>query len=136
MRDPVVSSIAIVAALVLDRHGRVLLVRKRGTESFMQPGGKRDPGEADSACLDRELREELGVAARPGAILLGRFTAAAANEPGMTVDATVYRVEITGVPTPAAEIDAVAWVGPDDLDPPRLAPLTRDVVLPLAATLR
>ena len=42
MREP----IRIVAALIRDEAGRVLLVRKRGTETFMQPGGKRDPGEA------------------------------------------------------------------------------------------
>jgi hypothetical protein len=37
--------IEIVTALVHNQHGRVLLVRKRGTESFMQPGGKREPGQ-------------------------------------------------------------------------------------------
>ena len=34
--------ISIVAALIRDPAGRVLLVRKRGTVAFMQPGGKRD----------------------------------------------------------------------------------------------
>ena len=38
-------TIEIVAALIRDRAGRVLLVRKRGTTAFMQPGGKRDSGE-------------------------------------------------------------------------------------------
>ena len=51
-------TIRIVAALIRDDAGRVLLVRKRGTDAFMQPGGKRDPGEDDSStgagdiCLD------------------------------------------------------------------------------------
>jgi hypothetical protein len=36
--------IEIVTALVRNERGHVLLVRKRGTESFMQPGGKREPG--------------------------------------------------------------------------------------------
>ncbi|MEM9477678.1 MAG: hypothetical protein AAGA71_20510 [Pseudomonadota bacterium] len=30
----------IAVAVVLDEAGRMLLVRKRGTEAFMQPGGK------------------------------------------------------------------------------------------------
>ena len=37
--------IEIVTALVRNQRGRVLLVRKRGTERFMQPGGKREPGQ-------------------------------------------------------------------------------------------
>jgi len=53
-------TIRIVAALIRDEAGRVLLVRKRGTTAFMQPGGKRDPGEDDMAALAREIAEELG----------------------------------------------------------------------------
>jgi 8-oxo-dGTP pyrophosphatase MutT (NUDIX family) len=52
--------ISVVAALVRDDCGRVLLVRKRGTTAFMQPGGKRAGGETDVAALSRELSEELG----------------------------------------------------------------------------
>lgn len=42
-------TISIVAALIRDDAGRLLLVRKRGTLAFMQPGGKRDAGESDVA---------------------------------------------------------------------------------------
>jgi 8-oxo-dGTP pyrophosphatase MutT (NUDIX family) len=52
--------ISVVAALIRDPDGRVLLVRKRGTEAFMQPGGKRDVGESDVDALSREIAEELG----------------------------------------------------------------------------
>ena len=51
--------ISVVAALIRDPDGRVLLVRKRGTEAFMQPGGKRDVGESDVAALSREIAEEF-----------------------------------------------------------------------------
>ena len=53
-----------VAALIRDGDGRVLLVRKRGTAAFMQPGGKRDAGESDVAALAREIGEELGCRSR------------------------------------------------------------------------
>jgi 8-oxo-dGTP pyrophosphatase MutT (NUDIX family) len=52
--------LSIVAALIRDEAGRVLLVRKRGTVAFMQPGGKVDAGESDMAALAREIVEELG----------------------------------------------------------------------------
>ena len=53
--------IRIVAAVVADERGRLLLVRKRGTTAFMQPGGKLEPGESPVDALAREIREELGV---------------------------------------------------------------------------
>ena len=125
--------ISVVAALIRDDDGRVLLVRKRGTSVFMQPGGKRDAGESDVAALAREIVEELGCrvtenSARP----LGVFDAQAANEPGFQVRAAVYAVDVEGMIAPKAEIDQVIWVDPRALPDLPFAPLTRDHVLPLA----
>ena len=93
--------INIVAALVRDDYGRVLLVRKRGTEAFMQPGGKRDAGESDVAALSRELIEELGChVTENSARGLGVFECAAANEPGFRVRAAVYAVDIEALSSP------------------------------------
>jgi len=39
----VTGTIEIVAALIRDEAGRVLLVRKRGTTAFMQPGENATP---------------------------------------------------------------------------------------------
>jgi 8-oxo-dGTP diphosphatase len=126
--------IRVVAAVTRDEAGRVLLVRKRGTRTFMQPGGKRDIGESDVAALTREIGEELGCrvvaqSARP----LGTFDCAAANEPGFRVQAAVYAVEVDGDATPRAEIDEMIWADPAALPDVPLAPLTRDHVLPLSA---
>jgi 8-oxo-dGTP diphosphatase len=52
----------------------MLLVRKRGTTTFMKPGGKRDDGEDDLTTLRRELTEELGCQL-VSAELLGHFSA-------------------------------------------------------------
>jgi 8-oxo-dGTP diphosphatase len=125
--------ISVVAALIRDNEGRVLLVRKRGTAAFMQPGGKRDAGESDVAALSREIVEELGCCvdkntARP----LGIFECAAANEPGFRVQAAVYAVDVEGAIKPQAEIDEMVWVDPRALPDLHFAPLTRDHVLPLA----
>ncbi len=128
--------ISVVAALIRNDEGRVLLVRKRGTSAFMQPGGKRDVGESDVAALAREITEELGCRVmQNSAQALGVFDCAAANEPGFQVRAAVYAVDIEGMIQPKAEIDQVVWADPRV--PPDLpfAPLTRDHVLPLARML-
>ena len=125
--------ISVVAALIRDGDGRVLLVRKRGTSAFMQPGGKRDAAENDVAALSREIAEELGCRVmHKSAQALGVFDCAAANEPGFQVRAAVYAVNVEGAIEPAAEIDQVVWVDPQALPDLPFAPLTRDHVLPLA----
>jgi 8-oxo-dGTP diphosphatase len=128
--------ISVVAALIRDDEGRVLLVRKRGTTAFMQPGGKRNAGESDVTALSREIGEELGCriignSVRP----LGVFDCVAANEPDFQVHAAVYSVVIEGAVRPRAEIDRVIWVDPLALPDLPFAPLTRDHVLPLARAL-
>ena len=126
--------IRVVAAVIRDEAGRVLLVRKRGTQAFMQPGGKRDDGESDVATLTREIDEELGCRViAQSACPLGMFDCAAANEPGFRVQAAVYAVEVEGDANPRAEIDEMIWADPAALPDVLLAPLTRDHVLPLSA---
>lgn len=129
--DP--QTIEIVAALICDPVGRVLLVRKRGTQAFMQPGGKRAFGEDDITALSREISEELGCALVPTSIRpLGEFDAVAANEPGFRVRANLYRAEVVGNITPSLEIDEALWIDPASPPDIHFAPLTRDHVLPLA----
>jgi 8-oxo-dGTP diphosphatase len=127
-------TIKVVAALIRDDAGRVLLVRKRGTTAFMQPGGKPDPGEDDIAALAREIAEELGCRVIVDSIRpFGAFDAAAANEPGFRVQACLYGVDVTGDITPGGEIDETIWIDPAAPPDIAIAPLTRDHVLPLAA---
>ncbi len=118
----------------------MLLVRKRGTHAFMQPGGKIEHGEEPAHALCRELAEELGLAVEhTHPRLLGEFRAPAANEPGHVVLATLYFLRINVDPLPGSEIAETAWIDPDESGAVLLAPLTRDHVLPLcraAATAR
>lgn len=116
----------VVAAVVLwDAAGRVLCVRKRGTETFMLPGGKIEPGESSDVTAVREIAEELGlVLDRAELRLVGCFVTDAANEPGHWVRADVYAYPhaVAGERV-AAEIDAARWVDPQHPDP-HLAPLS------------
>ena len=119
----------IVTAVIRDEAGRMLLVRKRGTSTFMKPGGKRDAGEDDLTTLTRELDEELGcrlVAAE----LLGHFSAPAANEAGFTVQSATYLGGVEGDIAARAAIVELAWVDPAQPGDLRLAPLLTEQVLP------
>ena len=125
------TTIRIATALLIGSDGQTLLVRKRGTQAFMQPGGKIDAGEQPVQALARELYEELGLRIDSAqAHYLGHFSAPAANEPGFTVAAELFEVRIDVPVTPAAEIEEVCWIDPAGDGGLQLAPLTRDLILP------
>ena len=117
--------VEVVGAVIRDQAGRVLTVRKWGTQRFMLPGGKHEPGEDDATALARELREELGVDVAT-ATLLGRFEAPAANEAG----ATAYRVEIDGEPAIQAEIEELLWIDPKAPPDVPIAPMLTGRIFP------
>ncbi|WP_053123454.1 NUDIX domain-containing protein [Pseudomonas sp. P1.31] len=125
------SIIRIAAALLIGPDGRTLLVRKRGTTAFMQPGGKIEAHELPVHALARELEEELDLQIDPAqATFLGQFSAPAANEPGCVVQADIFQLTINADVSPAAEIEEVIWIDPATDGDVVLAPLTRDVILP------
>jgi 8-oxo-dGTP diphosphatase len=112
------------------------LVRKAGTDNFMQAGGKIEPTEDARTALRRELEEEIGLqvdGVEPR--YLGRFSAPAANEAGYTVVAELFHIRTTHEPIISAEIAEALWVGSGDAVQMQLAPLTRNCVLPLALCL-
>ncbi|MDI3261338.1 MAG: NUDIX domain-containing protein [Fulvimonas sp.] len=125
-------TIRIVAAVIRDDRGRVLLVRKHGAAVFQQPGGKPEAGDADAlATLARELREELGCALDPGAArFLCRASAPAANEQGHVVEAEVFEVQVLGEPCAQAEIAELRWIDPAAPGELPIALLSREHILP------
>lgn len=124
--------IRVAAALIVDDAGRILLVRKRGTTVFMQPGGKYEPGETAAETLSRELHEELGLRIPPAQLqLLGEFRADAANEAGAVVEAAVLRAHPAGPLAVGAEIAELRWVHPDEFGSVPVAPLVTEHMLGL-----
>lgn len=126
--------IHVSAAVIVDRDGRVLVVRKAGTTRFMQPGGKPEPGESAARTLSRELEEELALRVPESEMRpLGRFVSAAANEPGHRVIAEAFAVDAEPEDvTVQAELAELRWITPDDVPALSLAPLSTEHLLPLA----
>ncbi|MCT1431098.1 NUDIX domain-containing protein, partial [Brachybacterium muris] len=117
----------------------VLAVRKHGTGSYMQVGGKLEGSEESWQAAIREVHEELGVMLEPGHLeLLGEYEAPAANEPDTVVHSTAF-VTRHALPEPLAvqaELAEHRWIPLDTTGTGagtgsiRLAPLMVHHILP------
>lgn len=111
----------VVAALVRDEAGRVLLTQRRADQPmplyWELPGGKVEPGEAPVDALVRELAEELGCGARVGRIDEVVFHA----YDDFDLYMLVYACALVGEPR-AVEVAALAWVEPAALPSYRVLP--------------
>jgi 8-oxo-dGTP diphosphatase len=116
----------VVAALVRDDAGRILLTQRRADQPMPLlwefPGGKVEPGEPPVEALAREISEELGCAATVGAIYDVVFHPYADFDLYMLV----YACALGGEPR-AVEVAQLAWVPPDELG--RYEVLPADVAL-------
>jgi 8-oxo-dGTP pyrophosphatase MutT (NUDIX family) len=110
-------------AWVHTENGRVLSTRSRGKDTYYLPGGKREPGESDEACVRREIREELAVELKPETLRkLGVFEAQAhGNPPGVAIKMACYDAEYSGELRASAEVAEFIWLSYADRD--RCAPV-------------
>ena len=104
----------VVAAAVIERDDRFLLTRRQlsvhlaGYWEF--PGGKCEPGETHTACLVREIREELGVEAAVGDELLTTTHAYADRQ------VELHFLRCTVGETPAPQLgQEMRWVAREEL---------------------
>lgn len=105
--------IVVVAAVVERDGGFLLTLRPRGTHlegHWEFPGGKCEPGETHEAALAREMREELDVEVRVGALV----HAVTHAYPERTVELHFYACELAGEPTPMIG-QQMRWVARADL---------------------
>jgi len=106
-----------VRAIVRDREGRILLVRRsRANKSspgvWEFPGGKIDPGENFAAALVREVKEECGLNVIPT-----RAVGAVQTEtPGIHVVHVMMETQlVSGAVRLSEEHDEHAWLLPADV---------------------
>ena len=124
-------SIHVVAGVIRDVRGRVLLARRTegrdlaGLWEF--PGGKCEPGETPEQALARELHEELGIESRIGAPLIR----VPQQYPDKTLVLDVREVEAWHGPARGREGQALAWVPVEKLALYDMPPADRPVVAAL-----
>ena len=103
-----------VVAAVIERGGRILIARRPaglhlgGLWEF--PGGKQKPGESPTLALEREIREELGVAVTVGPLL----ESVDWTYPEKRVRLAFFRCTVAEEPR-ALEGQELAWVRPGEL---------------------
>lgn len=107
--------VEVVAAVIRDTRGRILLARRTegrdlaGLWEF--PGGKHEPDETPEAALKRELREELGIEIELGPALI-RVPQA---YPHKRLRLDVYDIHAWHGHARGLEGQALAWVPPHKL---------------------
>lgn len=142
--DSVHRVVNVCAVAIRNRDGLVLTVRKRGSDGFMMPGGKPEPGESPVQTACREVSEEIGLTPDPVRMrYLGPLEAAALNESGFTVRAETFeyaptdeQYEQLATLVPQAEIAELRWVNPamsSSFDSASQAPLNTEQIFPLLA---
>jgi 8-oxo-dGTP pyrophosphatase MutT (NUDIX family) len=92
--------VPVVAGLIHDERGRLLLQEKSSGEGWSLPAGIIEPGESPTEALVREVREETGLVVRPRAIA-GVFGGAEyrhvyPNGDQIELTVVIYRCDVLG----------------------------------------
>lgn len=122
----------VVTAAVVERGGLLLLTRRlEGTHlagHWEFPGGKCEAGESPEACLARELREELGVAATVG----GEIYRTDYAYGDRLLDLRFFRCELASQPV-AVLGQEIRWVARRELPSLAFPPADAELVAMLQA---
>jgi 8-oxo-dGTP diphosphatase len=124
----------VVAALIVNARGEVLLTQRREDQDlplyWELPGGKIEPGEAPADALRREIIEELGVEVDVGRV----WDALHHRYPRYEVIMLVYRCVLpAGAEPRPVEVRDLAWVAPPALRDYRILPADEPLVQRLAS---
>jgi len=110
-------TILVVAVVLIDRDGRVLLSQRPSGKSMAGlwefPGGKVENGEVPEEALIRELKEELGIDTWSSCLAPLSFASHSYEDFHLLMPVFVCRKWV-GSPTPM-ESQALKWVNRDKL---------------------
>jgi 8-oxo-dGTP diphosphatase len=124
----VTAAVRVVAAVLRDEHGRVLIAQRPAGKHMAGywefPGGKIAPGESSEQALKRELAEELGVSLRRCHPLLQLRH----DYADRVVELEVFAVDDYGGEPSGLEAQALKWVAAAELGSQALLPADRPIV--------
>ena len=122
--------------LAVVRGDSILLVRKRGSSTYILPGGKPEAGEDDRSALTRELMEELGCRIEDESLrFMGSFTDRIQGSDVDTVTVRLYDGQLVGDTAAASEIESLRWHPISNHADEDLAPSLRNLILPFLSVL-
>jgi len=114
-KRPVRPAIRVVAAVIAD-GGRYLITQRRPSAVLPLlwefPGGRVEPGETDSAALEREVRHRLGVDVTVGSLI--SFVSHPYDR--YTVDLHLYECRIVSGEPAERAVHAFRWVTSAEFD--------------------
>ena len=122
----------VVTAAVIERAGAFLVTRRlegahlEGLWEF--PGGKCEPGESNTACIKREILEELGTGVRVGPEIF----AVQHEYPERNVELHFFACELKGDPAPLLGQE-MRWVRREDLGTLEFPPADAELIERLQA---
>jgi 8-oxo-dGTP diphosphatase len=114
--------ISVVAGVLRDDVGRVLLAERKNDLSFIGlwefPGGKRNESETPEHALCRELAEELGVETRK----FERLASVDHDYADRLVHIDFFLVTVWYGEVTAMGGQALRWISPEDIDVEEILP--------------
>ncbi len=100
--------IVIVNGIIIRNKSEILTVKKG--DYFILPGGKIEVNETDKQALLREVMEETGLTMLSAQKFNTYLHTQAMHNPEHELEMRSYLIEVSGDPTPQAEISEILWV--------------------------
>ena len=129
-KDVKLPLLVVVACVLVDADGKILLAQRPKGRSMAGlwefPGGKLEQGETPETCIIRELKEELGITAKPACLAPLTFASHAYEDFHLLMPLYVAR-RWQGVVTPL-EGQELSWVRLNELRSYKMPPADEPLV--------
>ena len=121
-----------IAGTMINENGELLIVKKYGSDIFINPGGKVEDDETHIETLRRELKEELDVDLTEATFFDSFHSERAMHDPDCSLTIHVYIVKWLREIKPSSEIEKAVWLKKEDLENKKynLSPQLIDQIIP------
>lgn len=117
---------------MINEKGEILVVKKYGSDIFINPGGRVEGNETQTETLKRELKEELDIEMIEATPFDSFHSERAMHDPDSSLTIHVYIVKWTGDIVPSSEIETAVWLSREDLESKKynLSPQLLEQIIP------